>query len=70
MYLGLILGDQFETDKGDYVVTGIQFEGKERTGVIILPYITANDAREKGKFLSDKDIEKNWDKLKYKKNEL
>lgn len=64
--LGLILGDVFETDKGCYVVVGICFKGKERSGVKIAPYTLRKT--DPGKFLSDEDIENNWSKIKYKRN--
>ncbi len=69
-FLGLVLGDVFSTGKGDYTVTGINFDRGVRNGVLITPYVLANDPREKGKFLSDEDIEKNWNKIEYKRNEL
>ena len=68
-YLGLVLGDKFSTGKGDYVVTGIKFKRGERIGVLILPYVTANDPKEVSKFLSDEIIKENWSKLEYKGNE-
>ena len=68
--LGLVLGDQFETDKGDYVVTGIQFKGGKRVGCLIKPYRVENDEHTAPSFLSDEQIEKNWNSINYKGNKV
>ena len=68
MNLGLILGDVFETKKGTFVVTGIQFQKGRRIGVLIKAYNFANDDRHSPKFLSDELIKIN--EFKYKGNEL
>ena len=57
--LGLRLGDIFETAKGSFVVVGIQFSNRQRTGVLIKPYRVENDEHYQAKFVADELIEKN-----------
>ena len=68
-YLGLILGDKFETDKGTFVVTGIKFSQGERTGIIFKPYVSYDDDRTPGNYLSDDVLKIYYNKIKYRGNE-
>jgi len=68
--LGLVLGDVFETNKGTFIVTGIQFKGCKRIGVLIKALVFENDPTHQAKFLSDDIINKNYKNLKYKENKL
>lgn len=64
----LRLGDQFETDKGSFVVTGIQFSQGKRIGVLIKPYRVENDPHYQAKFVDDELFENN--EYKYKGNKI
>jgi len=68
--LGLVLGDVFETDKGTFIVTGIQFKGRKRIGVLIKALVSENDPTHQAKFLSDEIIKENFKNIKYKENRV
>ncbi len=68
-YLGLVLGDKFETKKGLFVITGIQFNRGKRIGVIFKPYVSHDDPRTPGSYLADEVIENNYKNFEYKGNE-
>ena len=69
VYLGLILSDVFETDKGCFIVDGIAFKNGKRIGVNILPYRVKDERNQNKSFLSDDDLKKNYSKIKYLRNE-
>lgn len=67
--VNLVLGDIFQTHKGAFVVTGIQFtKGVTRLGVLIKPYRVANDPRHPATFVADETLEAN--RYEYKGNKL
>ena len=63
--LGLILGDKFETKKGTFVCTGIQFNRGKRIGIIFKPYVSWDDPRTPGSYLADSIIDSNYNNFKY-----
>ena len=70
MNLGLRLGDVFETKKGTYVVTGISYSKGWMIGVQIKIYAFYKDENHDPTFLSNEQIDKNYNNLTYKKNIL
>ena len=70
MNLGLRLGDVFETRKSTYVVTGISYSKGLKIGVQIKIYAFYKDENHEHTFLSNEQIEKNYNNLTYKKNIL
>lgn len=67
--IGLILSDVFETDKGKFFVSGIQFKGGLRIGPLLKPYDLRRDSSVDGKLFTDDEIDNQWHNIKYHHNE-